>query len=65
MAAKERSGQPHEDSRGRNRKQRTIKMDSGGETLLFTAAIIFNLAQDLKVHIIKWLVPIGAGEVAA
>ena len=35
-----------------NRKQRTIKMDLDGKTLLFTIAIIFNLAQNLEVHII-------------
>jgi hypothetical protein len=62
MAAKGRSGQPHDLYGGGNRKHRAIKMDSGGETLLFTTTIIFNLAEDLKIHIVKWLVPIGVGE---
>jgi hypothetical protein len=45
----------------RNRKQRTIKMDSDGKTLLFATAIIFILAQNLEVHTVKWLVPTGVG----
>jgi hypothetical protein len=40
-------------------------MDSDGETLLFTTASIFNLAQDLKVLRVKWLVLIGVGEMVA
>jgi hypothetical protein len=49
----------------RNKKQRTIKMDSDGKTMLFTAAIIFNLAQNLEVHIVKWSILNGVGEVSA
>jgi hypothetical protein len=48
-----------------NRKQRTIKIDLGGKTLLFTVAIIFSLAQNLEVYTVKWRVPNGVGEVAA
>jgi hypothetical protein len=48
-----------------NRKQRTIKMDSDGKTLLFIAAIIFNLIQNLEVHTVKWSVPNGVGKVVA
>jgi hypothetical protein len=55
----------HDSGNDSNRKQRTIKMDSDGKTLLFIAAIIFNLIQNLEVHTVKWSVPNGVGKVVA
>jgi hypothetical protein len=40
-------------------------MDLDGKNLLFTATIVINLAQNLKVHTVKWSVSIGVGKIEA